>query len=262
MASSSLFLRLPTLILMASLSTGALTGCGALSSMMGAAGIDVPRIQERVLVPSQIGSQWSFLDAANPFEAEASRVDYVVTGMATFDQYFLQVAQLQGQVTLARDTIALVNQVLDGDLISSLFTGAYAQELISAQGQLQPGEQRRFVTALMSGNLGRAQSVVPSLTEARFTGIREEFFGRYPQLPQIAQRLVPATEGLVGIPGSVSGLVSTGQNLVSAAPSEFVGPQAINAPRVVTELTQSISNISEIGTTAVELGQQMTELFN
>jgi hypothetical protein len=233
---------------------------GALQNAGNALGVQ--QVEEQALLPSALGSDWAFLDANNPFASGDSEVKYAVTGLAAYDQFFANVAQMEGRLVLARDTLALANQILDSDLPQQLFSGALMVDIVGENAQLGAAEQRRFVAALMSGNFSRASGLVTGLPEDRFNSIREQFLAENQAVAQIVPRLRPSIGGLTGLVQNASGIVSSVQGMIDSAPNEFVGPQAVLIPRVVEELGQSLVSLGNIVNTGDEIGAQLGELFN
>jgi hypothetical protein len=232
----------------------------AIRGAAGALGVEIPRAQTEVLVPSAIGPQWAFLDEANPFASEDSRVDYLVTGVAQFDQYFREVAMLKGRLVLVRDTLAMVNQVLDSDLPQQLVSGRFATELLGDNASLQPGEQRQLVAALAGGNFARASRLAPSLAQDRFASIREEFLAENEALALVVPRLGPSAGALTGLADSVAGVIGGVQGMIDSAPSAFLGPQAAMVPDIVRNLRQSVNDLRDIGNLVGDLASQLADI--
>lgn len=222
----------------------------------------LPSVSEEVLVPSAISTDWAFLDSENPFAAGDDQVTYITTGMAAYDSYFANVAQLQGRLVLARDTLALANQILDSDLPQQLFTGALLVDVVGENASIAAGEQRRFMTALMTGNFSNASGVVTGLPEERFNSIREQFLAENPAVASLVPRLGPSISAVTGLADNATGIVSSVQGMIDSAPSEFAGPNAAMVPRVVQELGQSIQTLRDIGNTAGDVLEQLRAIVN
>jgi hypothetical protein len=222
----------------------------------------LPSVSEEVLVPSAISTDWAFLDAENPFAAGDDAVTYITTGMPAYDSYFANVAQLEGRLVLARDTLALANQILDSDLPQQLFSGALMSDIVGENSSLAPGEQRRFMSALMTGNFGSASGLVTGLPEERFNSVREQFLTENPAAASLVPRLGPSINAVTGLADNATGIVSSVQGMIDSAPSEFVGPNAAMAPRVLQELGNSVQTLRNIGNTAGEVLEQLRAIAN
>lgn len=241
-------------------------GLGRLGSAVGAVGqavgIDAPPpITSAVLLPSQVDPGWAALDPENPLAVGDDPVDYVVTSLASYDTYFFQVAQMEGTLTLARDTVHTLNETVNGPLLGELFSGALLVELAGEQGSVGPAEQQRVLAALISGNFAAMPATAQSLSEARFAQVRDEFFAAHPELPLLAERLPLATNGLIALPNQAIALASTVQALVTSAPSDFAGPQALNLPRISQELAGSVNSVTSMGQTSVEILNELRALI-
>ncbi len=222
----------------------------------------LPSVSEEVLVPSSISADWAFLDAENPFAEGDGRITYITTGMAAYDSYFANVAQLEGRLVLARDTLALANQILDSDLPQQIFTGALLADVVGDNASIAPEERRRFMAALMTGNFSNASGVVTGLPEERFNSIREQFLAENPAVASLVPRLGPSINAVTGLADNATGIIASAQGMVESAPSEFAGPNAAMVPRVLQELTRSIQSLRDIGNAAGDVVEQLGAIVN
>jgi hypothetical protein len=202
----------------------------------------VPSVTEEVLLPSMINSAYASLDADNPLEAAG--ITYAVTGLPTYDQFFLDVANVRGALTLAAHVLQLTDDVLEGDLLQEVFTGTLFTDTLGTAVDVPMDSRRAVVVGLVTGNFNRVRlRGLGDLTDGQLTAVRDGLLERYSTVVDLSRMLPAAVESLAGLPTTVTSLVSAAPGLVTNAPAAFAGPQAINAPRVVQNIGVSVAEL-------------------
>lgn len=219
-----------------------------------AVGVEMPgEITRSNLAPSQVGDAWSPLDEENPLT-----IDYAVTPMDNYSEFFLSVARLQGTLALAQNTVDLLNTTID-ETLPSVFTGEILTE-IAPETDLSMEDRRALFTSLIMGNFSGAQGIATGLTEERFNQLRDNFDAEHPEVQTLRTYLPLSIESLTSIPDQASGLVSQGQGLAGSASSDFAGTNAILIPDITSELSNSMNTLSEIPGDAQDLLTSLREL--
>jgi len=227
----------------------------------GAVGVELPdEIQEKRLLPSQVHNAFSPLDEANPF-AGNDALQYYETGIAHYDQFFLSVAQLRGTLEIARYTLQLANQTLDSGIVDSVLSGELLAEIVGPEANLSEAERRQLTMSLVTGNFAAARTMAPNLTEDRLNNIRESAMDAHENIRPLQTYMPAAMEALTAIPTQATALTNSSQALVTSAPSDFAGPNAVNLPRITNELTRSVTSLTEIPAASVEVLSELRSLI-
>jgi len=230
----------------------------ALRGAGNAVGVEMPgEITRSNLTPSQVGDAWAPLDEENPLTGDDA-IDYAVTPMDNYSQFFLSVARLQGTLALAQNTVDLLNTTID-ETLPAVFTGEILTE-IAPDTDLSMEDRRALFTSLIMGNFSGAQGIASGLTEDRFNQLRDNFHAEHPEIETLRTYIPLSIEGLTSIPDQASGLVSQGQGLVGSASSDFAGTNAILIPDITSELSTSMNTLSEIPGDASDLLSSLREL--
>ena len=209
---------------------------GALRNTVG-----VPALSEETLAPSAIHAGYASLDEASPLDA--AEVTYLVSGVETYDTFFRDFAQVKGTLALATHTLGTVNGLLDGGLVDNVFSGSLFTDTLGTAVDVPMESRQQLVVALIGGNFSNAGG---TLTEDQFNSVREGFFTAYPDVTQLRETLPATIEGMAALPGRIASLGSTAPGLTTDAPSAFAGPQAVNAPRIISALGASVTDIAAL----------------
>ena len=225
------------------------TSCAMLQSVMDMA--PGGQAQSKVLVPSQVHPGFSVLDESNPLAASDSRVEYLETGMASFDAFFLESRRLEGALALSRHTLDLLEGVMDTEWIGQVFSDGALSSAVGSEVSLSASDRSTLVAALLRGDTSAVSGILPGVDNA---ATLVQSLGEDAQTVLQLATLVPAMVAALGdVPGSSAGLIDQGQALVTSAPGEFAGPQALMVPQVVSELRSSVEMLAGLPAETAEL---------
>lgn len=243
------------------LAVGACNFGASMQSFGNAAGIQMPQnAQEKTLLPSQVHQAFTPMDAANPFAAPATRVQYLETGMANYDTFFLNATRAQGSLVLARDTLRMANETLNSGIVDQALSGEVLAQAVGSEVNLNQQQRNQVFMALVTGNFNGARRVVPALNDTGAQNIRENLLNSHPNLRHLQAYLPASVEALTALPTTATQLTSSGQSLVNTAQTDFAGPNAVLLPRILTELRSTTSMLAEMPSTSVEILNELRAL--
>jgi len=244
-----------TLLALASISV--LSGCAFVTSVGQATGfVSEEGLEVKALNPSQVHASYAPLDANNPLAGGNNPVTYMETGLPHYDQFFLSVAQMNGTLTLAQETISMVSETLNSGVVDSVLSGQLLREIVGGRANLTDGERRQLFTAILTGNLAGAQRLAPNLTQPRLEAIRTDMLNAHENIRPLQAYLPASVDSLTALPNQVTALTSSGQQLVTSAPNDFTGDRMRQLPRITQELGQAMNQLRTMpGTSREILGQ-------
>jgi hypothetical protein len=219
---------------------------GRLREVAGAVG-NVPVAERQQLEPSDISFRLRDLDDPNPF-AGAEPVDYLVTGMRSYDNFFEEVAKIEGTMVLAQNALSAVQQLVQGDIIDRI-----GPELLGDMGgaaNLTEAQRNALAVALLTGDARSARRQFPSIRQ-------DALWGELPSLEALEDTYDPIVDALTDLPERAMEFVDSGQEFVNSATSDFAGTNAVLIPQISRELAASVQTLRDVGASSVELARQL-----
>lgn len=181
--------------------------------------------------------------------AVKASVQFKSTGMPKYDQFLKGTTDLRGSITKASDSIgnlvpsfkaAIVSVVGGADQIGkdmsdfgALF-GMFKKTLLEKQVTLSIVVNGPNVELAVTAGEGAPPELVTKVTEA-IRGVNAAL-----------QNLRAIPESLQKVVTDSMSLVSQGQGLVTSAPSDFLGMNALKLPGCVTSLKDAIVNLTKV----------------
>lgn len=227
---------------------------GALRNAVGA-----PEVTETQIVPSAVHANFAHYDEENPLEDAG--VTYATFGIANYDSFFSDVANVQAALNLSQHTVELANGMLDGGLVDQVFSGSLFTDSLGTAVAIPAESRQAVVMSLITGDFSTAGASTSGMTEAQFNTVREQFFTQYPDTLVLRDTLPASVDALAELPDRVASLSTTAPTLVTEAPDTFTGPQAMNLPRVTTELTQASRSIADMPGQIGDISVSLSNLF-
>jgi hypothetical protein len=185
-------------------------------------GCATPRLSEgraAVLKPSMVSASFKDLDAKNPFEQAKTRVDLTKVGIANYDKFFQESAEVKG-------TIILADVVLDE---SDAFVAKIKKEV--ARGKALTPDQAKA--------LDRENKRVDAITKL-LTGLPEKS-GQLTEQSEALTKAAPKTfagPNALKLPGVLKGLDQSASSLKSAAEK---------SPALLERAGKSAAKLAELG---------------
>lgn len=226
---------------------------GRLREVAGAVG-NVPVAERQQLEPSDISFRLRDLDDPNPF-AGAEPVDYLVTGMRSCDNFFEEVAKIEGTMVLAQNALSAVQQLVQGDIIDRI-----GPELLGDMGgaaNLTEAQRNALAVALLTGDARSARRQFPSIRQSNMRAAQDALWGELPSLEALEDTYDPIVDALTDLPERAMELVDSGQEFVNSATSDFAGTNAVLIPQISRELAASVQTLRDVGASSVELARQL-----
>ncbi len=227
---------------------------GALRNAVGA-----PSVTETQLVPSQLNASFAAYDEENPL------VDAGVTatafGISNYDSFFSDVATVEGTLAVAQHTVERANNLLDGGLVDQVFSGSLFTDALGTAVDIPAESRQGLVMSLITGNFSGATASGAGMTQEQFNTVQTSFYDAYPDTVILRETLPASVEAIAALPATVANLSSTAPTLVTEAPNAFAGAQAMNLPRVTTELADAGRSIANMPGDIVNIGEALTNLL-
>ena len=220
---------------------------GALAKVTATAGTKLPSVTGRAanvfkflaqcrctndraaLTPGEISPQLGSLFDAKSFDADGTRVDYAVTGMADFDGIFKDVAVVRGSVTLLNVWVKEV-----GATIASV-TGVAGDVNLADLPKLISGLDKKKVKtvtdvpAKLKKHMDQAQAIVAAM--ANIPKVAQELGGKLTQIgPKALEAATTSPARMAGLPSAVETTVNDLKTTVEQSAAALKDQQALIAP--------------------------------
>jgi hypothetical protein len=216
---------------------------------------------DNVLVPSQIDPRLATLDADNPFLGTADpddRVDYVEVEMSNYDAFFRDAATIQGTIVLTNNLVETLSATLNSNTLQQAISSDTLSALYGGATNISDSQRRTAVLALIGGDI---LGVASGLQETQLRSARDSFFAANPEIDALRTQLEVLVPILNDVPTRAQSLVSSGQNLVEAAPSDFLGPDAMKIPSVLGGLNASLRDLGSAASASTRALSGLQSLF-
>jgi hypothetical protein len=185
----------------------------------------------KAVKPSELHPSLSKFDAddQNPFMKEGSKVEYISTEMANYDQFFRDAAFLQATMIYADLTIKDVQATIG--------------ELAKGNGIDVPAEGANW------GEIAKAVA-------AKKDGLTPEDTAK---LTDLASRLKVLGELAVKVPETATALIAQGQNFKNTAPNDFA-KNPLKLPEVTAGIGSSLSALTDAAARAPDVAKSVGDL--
>jgi hypothetical protein len=214
-----------------------------------------------VLLPSQIDARLATLDTTNPFTGDtdpADRVAYEEVDMTNYDAFFRDAASVQGTVVLANNLVETLTTGLDSGMLQQALSGETLSALYGGATETTDAQRRSALLGLIGGDiLGTASG----LGTEQLNATRDSFFAANPEIAALRTQIEVLVPILTDLPNRAQALVATGQALVSSAPNDFLGPNALKLPRILRGLEGSLGDLGNAAGASATAVAGLTTLF-
>lgn len=215
-----------------------------------------------VLLPSQIDARLATLDATNPFTGEADptdRVAYEEVDMTNYDAFFRDAAGVQGTIVLTNNLVETLTTGLDSGMLTQALSSETLSALYGGATDISDQQRRQAFLAIVGGDL---LGTAGGIGQDQLNATRDAFFAANPEIASLRTQIEVLVPILTDLPNRAQALVATGQSLVSNAPNDFLGPNALKLPRILRGLEGALSDLGNAaGSSATALGG-LTTLFS
>jgi hypothetical protein len=219
------------------------SGCETMNAVAASAGIQVPTGPTAMnLNPEDIDTRLAGIDRTVFFARELTFNKY---DLPAFDQYFMQVARVRGELAALQEGLHRANMMLDtGELRSLIDGGIIAQALPEVQA-MTPDQQQKLVLAFIMGNQATLTSMLGNNVESAKARAMEAFRTQAPNAYYLMIVMPVLIELAANLPNEVQNLINSGQTMVANAPAQLAGPQAILLPQITGDITDSFATLQE-----------------
>lgn len=225
-----------TLVIVASPATAGDRGRQAADFLLGFVGAGT-----EPLMPSDIDRRLRDLDDNNPLTITVPE-----TGIRSYDEFFLDLARVEGTLELAEYCVRSSREIVDGALVEEVFSGDIFVDSFGRVIDVPPESRQAMVVALINGDARAASQLVRNFSSIQFRQVRENFLGVYGDATQVVEFAPVLARAVASLPDTVVRLAQAVPELASEAPTAFSGSNVIQAPRVAAALAQAGRDLADL----------------